>query len=53
LVLAASASDGPPKYDRKPVGSAVDAFEQIIREPLLAVDAASQVIAERVGRGVR
>ena len=33
-VRAAIASDGPPKYERKPAGSAVDAFEDAIREQL-------------------
>ncbi len=36
-VRAAIASDGPPKYERKPVGSAVDAFEDAIREQLSLV----------------
>jgi hypothetical protein len=31
-VRAALASDGPPKYERKPPGSAVDAVEPRIRE---------------------
>ena len=35
-VRAAIASDGPPKYERKPAGSAVDAFEDAIREQLAA-----------------
>ena len=49
-VRAAIASEGPPKYDRKPVGSAVDAFEQAIREQLLVVPTMpATVIAERVG----
>jgi hypothetical protein len=34
-VGAALASDGPPKYERKPVGSAVDAFEDAIRGELV------------------
>lgn len=42
-VRAALASEGPPKYERKPAGSAVDVFEEAIRAQLLAV------IAERVG----
>ena len=49
-VRAAIASEGPPKYDRKPVGSAVDAFEQAIREQLLVVPTMpATVIAERIG----
>jgi hypothetical protein len=28
---------GPPKYERKPAGSAVDAFEDAIRAQLVAV----------------
>lgn len=28
-VRAALAADGPPKYERKPVGSAVDVFEPV------------------------
>ena len=35
-VRAAVASDGPPKYERKRPGSAVDAFEPRIRELLAA-----------------
>jgi transposase len=31
-VRAALSADGPPKYVRKPTGSAVDAFEPRIRE---------------------
>jgi hypothetical protein len=31
MVRAALASVGPPKYERKPAGSAVDAFEDAIR----------------------
>lgn len=49
-VRAALASDGPPKYERKPAGSAVDAFEDAIRAQLLAVPTMpASVIAERVG----
>ena len=49
-VRAAIASDGPPKYDRRPAGSTVDAFEQAIREQLLVVPTMpATVIAERVG----
>jgi len=49
-VRAALASDAPPKYERRPAGSAVDAFEPRIRE-LLAVfpTMPATVIAERVG----
>jgi transposase len=49
-VRAAVASDGPPKYVRKPAGSAVDAFEDAIRAQLVAVPTMpATVIAERVG----
>jgi transposase len=49
-VRAALASDGPPKYERKPAGSAVDAFEDAIRAQLTAVPTMpASVIAERVG----
>lgn len=49
-VRAAIASDGPPKYERAPVGSTVDAFEDAIREQLAAVPTMpATVIAERVG----
>lgn len=49
-VRAALASDGPPAYRRKPVGSAVDAVEPRIRELLAAYPAMpATVIAERVG----
>jgi len=54
-VRAAIASDGPPKYERKPSGSAVDAFEDAIREQLALVPTMpATVIAERVGwtRGI-
>jgi transposase len=54
-VRAAIASDGPPRYERKPAGSAVDAFEDAIREQLVAVPTMpATVIAERVGwtRGI-
>ena len=33
-VRAALAADGPPKYERKPAGSAVDVFEDAIRAQL-------------------
>lgn len=49
-VRAALASDGPPQYVRRPVGSAVDAFEPRIRELLQAFPTMpATVIAERVG----
>src|SRR5690348_15465316 len=49
-VRAALASDAPPKYERRPVGSAVDAFEPRIREVLQAFPTMpATVIAERVG----
>jgi transposase len=49
-VRAALASDGPPKYRRKPAGSAVDAFEPRIRELLQAYPTMpATVIAERIG----
>jgi transposase len=49
-VRAAIASDGPPKYERRPAGSAVDAFEPRIRELLAAYPTMpATVIAERVG----
>lgn len=54
-VRAAIASDGPPKYERKPAGSTVDGFEDAIREQLAAVPTMpATVIAERVGwtRGI-
>ncbi len=54
-VRAAVASDVPPRYERKPAGSAVDAFEQAIREQLgLVPTMPATVIAERVGwtRGI-
>ncbi len=54
-VRAAVASDGPPRYERKPTGSAVDAFEDAIRVQLAAVPTMpATVIAERVGwdRGI-
>ena len=49
-VRAAVRSDGPPKYERKPAGSAVDEFEPRIRELLGQYPAMpATVIAERVG----
>ncbi len=49
-VRAALASEGPQRYQRKPAGSAVDAFEPRIRELLQAYPTMpATVIAERVG----
>jgi transposase len=49
-VRSALADDAPPKYERKPAGSAVDAFEDAIRAELQAVPTMpATVIAERVG----
>jgi transposase len=49
-VRAALASDAPPRYERRPSGSAVDAFEPRIRELLTAFPTMpATVIAERVG----
>jgi transposase len=49
-VRAALASDAPPRYERRPAGSAVDAFEPRIRELLTAFPTMpATVIAERVG----
>jgi len=49
-VRGALASDAPPKYHRKPAGSAVDAFEPRIRELLQEFPAMpATVIAERIG----
>jgi transposase len=49
-VRSALASDAPPKYLRKPAGSAVDAFEPRIRELLQEFPAMpATVIAERIG----
>jgi transposase len=54
-VRTAIASDAAPRYERKPVGSIVDAVEARIREQL-ALDARmpATVIAERIGwtRGI-
>jgi transposase len=48
-VRAALASDGPPKYRRRPTGSLVDAYEPRIRELLRAFPMMpSTVIAERI-----
>jgi transposase len=50
MVRAALASDGPPKHERKPAGSAVDAFEDAIRAELKKTPTMpATVIAERVG----
>lgn len=49
-VRAAIASDGAPKYERKPAGSIVDAVEPRIRELLQATPTMpATVIAERIG----
>jgi transposase len=49
-VRAALASDAPPKYQRKPAGSIVDAVEPRIRELLRAYPRVpATVIAERIG----
>ena len=49
-VRAALASDAPPKYERKPAGSIVDAVEPRIRELLQAYPRMpATVIAERIG----
>jgi transposase len=49
-VRSALASEGPPKYERKPAGSAVDAFEEAIRAEVVAVPTMpATVIAQRVG----
>jgi transposase len=49
-VRAALRRDGPPQYERAPVGSAVDAFESAIRELLRETPSMpATVIAERVG----
>jgi transposase len=49
-VRAAVASDGPPRYERKPAGSIVDGFEPRIRELLRAYPRMpATVIAERIG----
>ncbi len=49
-VRSALASDEPPKYVRRPAGSAVDGFEEAIRAQLTAVPTMpATVIAERVG----
>jgi len=49
-VRAALASDAPPKYQRKPAGSIVDAVEPRIRELLRVYPRMpATVIAERIG----
>ena len=49
-VRAAVVSDAPPKYERKPAGSIVDAVEPRIRELLRAYPTMpATVIAERIG----
>jgi transposase len=49
-VRAALVSDAPPKYERKPAGSSVDAVEPGIRELLRAYPTMpATVIAERIG----
>jgi transposase len=49
-VKAALAADGPPKYQRTPVGSVADAAEPRIRELLAAYPRMpATVIAERIG----
>jgi transposase len=49
-VKAALASNGPPKYRRRPTGSLVDAYEPRIRELLRTFPTMrSTVIAERIG----
>jgi transposase len=49
-VRSALASDGAPKYERKPAGSIVDAVEPRIRELLQATPTMpATVIAERIG----
>jgi len=49
-VRAAVASDAPPRYERRPAGSVVDAVEPRIRELLAAYPTMpATVIAERIG----
>src|SRR5918993_3445929 len=49
-VRAALASDAPPRYERRPAGSVVDAVEPRIRELLKAFPTMpATVIAERIG----
>ena len=49
-VRAALASAAPPKYERRPAGSAVDSFEDAIRAQLKAVP--TMVILDRAARMV-
>ena len=49
-VRAALVSDGPPKYERKPVGSAVDAVEDAIRAQLKAVPTMPATVIAGTGR---
>lgn len=54
-VRSAISSDAPPRYERRPAGSAVDMFEPRIRELLAEVPTMpATVIAERIGwtRGI-
>lgn len=49
-VRSAIASDGPPKYERRPAGSIVDTVEPRVRELLQATPTMpATVIAERIG----
>jgi transposase len=49
-VKRALASDGPPRYERRPAGSVVDGFEPQVRELLAAFPTMpATVIAERIG----
>ena len=49
-VRAALRSDGPPKYEREPAGSAADGFEPRIRDLLAAYPSMpASVIADRIG----
>ena len=49
-VRSALASDGPPRYVRRPLGSVADAFEPRIRELLAAYPTMpATAIAERIG----
>ena len=41
-VRAALASGGPPRYERKPAGSAVDGFEDAIRARLFELEEVRQ-----------
>ena len=46
---AALASDAPPRYERRPAGSVVDAVEPRIRELQAYPGMPATVIAERIG----